>query len=215
MTKQGIIILGAAGLAKEFFLYIKRARPYIREFIFVNDMPDGQTSLEIAGKSYKVVKDWNFKNKYEFVVAVGSPRIKKILVERALAAGLTPAETIVDPAAIVLDGNRLGKGGIISPGCVVTTNVTLGDYVTLNLNTTVGHDTVMGDFCTTNPGVHISGEIQMNHSVECGTGSIIRDRLTMGANKTIGAQAAVVKDYPSDDNEVLVGIPAKKLERRS
>lgn len=215
MTKQGIIILGAAGLAKEFFLYIKRARPYIRDFIFVNDLPDGQISLEVAGKSYNVVKDWNFKNKYEFTVAVGNPKIKKILVERALATGLNPAETIIDPAAIVLEGNRFGKGGVISPGCVVTTNVTLGDYVTLNLNTTVGHDSVIGDFCTTNPGVHISGEIQMSHSVECGTGSIIRDRLIVGANKTIGAQAAVVKDYPSDDNEVLVGVPTKKLERRS
>jgi hypothetical protein len=34
---SGIIILGSAGLAKEFYYYIKRACPYITDYIFVND----------------------------------------------------------------------------------------------------------------------------------------------------------------------------------
>ena len=35
---SGIIILGSAGLAKEFYYYIKRACPYITDYIFVNDL---------------------------------------------------------------------------------------------------------------------------------------------------------------------------------
>jgi sugar O-acyltransferase (sialic acid O-acetyltransferase NeuD family) len=212
---SSIVILGAAGLAKEFYYYVKRAKPEITNFIFVNDLDDGQTSFDIDGEVFPVVKDWSFKENYKFIVAVGSPKIKKILVIKALSSGLVPSETIVDPSAIVLmDRKKLGHGGIVSPGCVVTSNVTFGDYVTLNLNTTVGHDTIIGDYCTTNPGVHISGQITMGSSNEFGTGCIVRDRLNIGSNKTFGAQTAVVKDILGDELEIYVGIPSKILVKK-
>jgi sugar O-acyltransferase (sialic acid O-acetyltransferase NeuD family) len=210
--RKGIIILGAAGLAKEFYLYIKRAEPSIEDFIFVNDLEDGQYELEIDSNKFKVVKDWKFEKNYDFVVAVGNPKIKKILVDKAIKSGLTPSKTMVDPSAIVLcDKSKIGVGGVISPGCVLTTNIVLGDYVTLNLNTTVGHDTTIGDFCTTNPGVHISGEITIGEFNEFGTGCIIRDRLIIGDNKTFGAQTAVVKNVGGSDIDIFVGVPSKKL----
>jgi sugar O-acyltransferase (sialic acid O-acetyltransferase NeuD family) len=209
---SGIIILGAAGLAKEFYFYIKRARPEITEYIFVNDLDDGQDSIKIGKNIFHVVKDWEFNHKYPFIVAVGNPKIKKKLVETALSYGLKPADTIVDPEAIILDDtNSLGKGGIISPGCIVTTNVILGDFVTLNLNTTVGHDTKIGDYCTTNPGVHVSGNIEIGVCNEFGTGCVIKDGLFISDNKTIGAQAAVVKPLLEPRDEIFVGVPAKKL----
>lgn len=210
--KNGIIILGAAGLAKEFFLYIKRSNPSIVNFIFVNDLDDDQYDLIIEGVSYPVIKDWKFPNKYNFVVAVGNPKIKNILVEKALKAGLSPSPTIVDPNALVLTNlSSIGYGGIIAPGCVITTNIKLGNYVTLNLNTTVGHDTTIGDYCTTNPGVHISGECVIGEMNEFGTGCIIKDRLRIGSNKVFGAQTAVVKNIPTDKNETFIGVPSKLL----
>lgn len=209
---KGIVILGAAGLAKEFYYYVKRACPHITEYIFVNDLDDGQTMLDIDGQEFKVVKDWNFETKHDFIVAVGKPSIKKQLVRKALDSGLKPHKTIVDPSSIVLIGlDNIGFGGMISPGCVVTSNIKLGDYVTLNLNTTVGHDTIMGDYCTTNPGVHISGQITMGECNEFGTGCIVRDRLTIGSNKTFGAQTAVVKNIIGNETEIYVGVPSKKL----
>ena len=99
---SSIVILGAAGLAKEFYYYVKRAKPEITNFIFVNDLDDGQTSFDIDGEVFPVVKDWSFKENYKFIVAVGSPKIKKILVIKALSSGLVPSETIVVPSAIVL-----------------------------------------------------------------------------------------------------------------
>jgi sugar O-acyltransferase (sialic acid O-acetyltransferase NeuD family) len=209
---KGIIILGAAGLAKEFYFYIKRSNPEIEDYIFVNDSNDGQVFIDVDGKKFSVIKNWKFKKKYPFVVAVGNPKLKKILVERALNCGLYPSETIVDPSAIVLsDKKNLGLGGVISPGCVVTSNVNIGNFVTLNLNTTVGHDTIIGDFCTTNPGVHISGQIEIGDFNEFGTGCVVRDRLTIGSHKTFGAQTAVVKSIKGDNPDTYVGVPSKIL----
>ena len=212
---EGIIILGAAGLAKEFFYYVRRAKPEIEEFIFVNDLDDGQRDITIEGRIFPVIKDWEFKNKYNFIVAVGSPRIKKNLVEKARESGLVPHKTIIDPDAIVLmDKDRLGYGGMVAPGCVVTTNIKFGDYVTLNLNTTVGHDTQIGDYCTTNPGVHISGQCKIGEMNEFGTGCIVKDRLIIGSNKIFGAQTAVVKSIEDDDSLTYTGIPSKILIKK-
>jgi len=207
----GIIILGAAGLAKEFFLYVKRSHPEFEKIYFVNDLDDGQTEIKIDGKIYPVVKNWNFENKFPFIVAVGNPHIKEKLVQKSLLCGLNPFKTIIDPSALVLSGNKIGVGGLIAPGCILTTNITLGNYVTLNLNTTVGHDTKIGDFCTTNPGVHISGQIEIGNCNEFGTGCIVRDRLKIGSNQTFGAQSAVVKNIESDEKITWVGIPVRKL----
>ena len=209
---EGVIILGAAGLSKEFYYYIKRAKPEINDFIFVNDLDDGQKNINIDGKIFPVIKDWKFDKKYKFIVAVGNPKLKEMLVNKAIFFGLEPSETIIDPSAIVLtDKNKIGYGGMISPNCVVTSNVELGNYVTLNLNTTVGHDTKIGDYNTTNPGVHISGEINIGTHNEFGTGCVVRDRLMIGSNKTFGAQTAIVKSILGDETKTYVGIPSKIL----
>lgn len=212
---ETLVILGSAGLAKEFFLYIKRSQPQIKNFIFVNDLNDGQNEIVISGISYPVVKDWKFDSNYFFTVAVGNPKIKNILVQKALDSGLIPAPTFVDIDAKILDNTiKLGVGGIISPGCILTTNISIGNYTTLNLNTTVGHDTVIGDFVTTNPGVHISGHCNIGDMNEFGTGSIVRDRLTIGSNKMFGAQSAVVKSLLDDNPEIFVGVPIKLLNKK-
>jgi sugar O-acyltransferase (sialic acid O-acetyltransferase NeuD family) len=212
---ETLVILGASGLAKEFFLYIKRSQPQIKEFIFVNDINDGQHEIIISGISYPVVKDWKFDSNHFFTVAVGNPKIKDTLVQKALKSGLIPAPTFVDIDAKILDNTiKLGVGGMISPGCILTTNITIGDYTTLNLNTTVGHDTIIGDFVTTNPGVHISGHCIIGNMNEFGTGSIVRDSVTIGNNKMFGAQSAVVKSTIGDETEIFVGVPIKLLNKK-
>jgi sugar O-acyltransferase (sialic acid O-acetyltransferase NeuD family) len=213
MKTSGVILLGAAGLAKEFALYIQRTTG-VEQLVFVNDLADGQVSLQVGLRSYPVVKDWVFRDKYPFVIAVGKPSLKAQLVSRAIDAGLEPMPTVVDRDAHSLcSSNRLGMGGMIAPGSIVTTNVTLGDYVTLNLNTTVGHDTTIGDYCTTNPGVHISGQCTIGKQNEFGTGACVRDRLSIGSYHTFGAQSAVVKSAHGEDPKVYVGVPAKPMVR--
>ena len=88
-------------------------------------------------------------------MGVGSPEFKRDFVEKALATGLKPAPTIVHPRAII-QGNdcELGVGGLITPGCALTTNIKIGDYVLLDLNCTVGHDTIISDYTSVSRGCH-------------------------------------------------------------
>lgn len=211
-----LVILGAAALAREFYWHVLGSGRDYNDFIFVNDIDDGQYSVEVGKKKYPVVKDWNFnKIPYEFIVAVGNPNIKQILVEKALQSGLIPARTIVHLNAIISDpDNELGRGGLVSPGCIITTNIHFDDYVTLNLDTTVGHDTKVGRYSTANPGVHISGDVTIGKLVEIGTGSIIRDGVSVADRTMIGAQSAVVRSI-NESGKIFVGVPARELVKRA
>lgn len=210
-----LVILGSASLAREFYFHTIETTNQFTNFIFVNDLDDGQHYLEINDTKYKVIKNWMFEDSYPFIVAIGNPFIKKNLVEKALNSGLYPNETIIHPKALVQDKKtcKIGKGGLISPNCIITTNVVLEDYVTLNLATTVGHDSKIGKFSTTNPGVHISGFVDIGELVEIGTGACIKNNTNILSENLIGAQCAVVKNI-EDSNGVHVGIPNKKIKNR-
>jgi sugar O-acyltransferase (sialic acid O-acetyltransferase NeuD family) len=213
MSKH-LVVLGAGGFAREMYWHILGTYPGAR-VVFVDDVSE-ETAVTVGVEQVPVVKDWKFDDIQgarfeEFVLGIGSPAAKKTLVARALESGLRPAPTVVHPRALV-QGNdcHIGVGGIIAPGCVLTTNVQFGDYVLLNLNCTVGHDAVLGDYVTCNPGCQISGNVTLGEGVALGTGTAIRDKITIAPGVVTGAQTCIVRDV-SEPNVTVIGVPAKKL----
>lgn len=204
-----IAILGAGGFAREAYFHLQHSD--YGQFIFVDDASPLQ-ELKLNGTILPVVKDWKFAaySDCTFIIGVGKPSAKAAMVSKALAAGLKPAPTFIHPRALVQDA-EVGHGGIITPGCLVTTNVKIGNYVLVNLNSTVGHDAVVEDFVTINPGCHISGNTIVGTGVLLGTGTAIRESTTIAASATTGAQAAVVSHLT--EPLTYVGVPAKPLKK--
>lgn len=220
--KQTYVILGAGGMAREVICHLKdlfhsmssNAENFFN-IVLVDDFTD-LTEVSIGDKKYEVIKNWDFK-KFDkivgFLVGVGNPNLKKQMVEKAIAAGLSPAPTLVHPKALVQNGaNTIGLGGVICPGVTITTNVFIGDYVLLNLNCTVGHDAVIENYVTANPGCHISGNTLIGEGSTLGTGTAVREKIKISNGVTTGAQSCVVKNI--DKNNITVtGVPAKELVR--
>lgn len=204
---MGIAILGAGGMAREVFWYLQHSD--YKDFFFVDEFA-AEPAVTIRGKSVPVIKNWDFSKytNFKFIVGVGNPKTKRILVEKALKAGLLPAPTFIHPKAVVEDA-QIGVGGIIAPGCVVTCNVQIGNYVILNFNSTVGHDSVIGDFVQANPGCHISGNVVVEEDVDLGTGTVVIQGLRVGKGVVTGAQATVVKNILGAGT--YVGVPAKPI----
>lgn len=199
-----LAILGSGPLAREFAMWCFDAG--FMDLVFVNDLPDAEDGELVDGRHIRVVKDWT--EPHEFIVGIGNPRIKGIMVMKALLAGWQPHASVVHPSANVR--SQLGAGGLVAPNCVVTCDVMLGDYVTLNLNCTVGHDTKMGSYSTLNPGVHVSGYCDIGSFVEVGTGAVVRDGISVCSSVKIGAGSAVVKNIK--ESGVYVGVPCARLK---
>lgn len=220
--KQTYVILGAGGMAREVICHLKDSLYSISstaekfyEIVLVDDYSNF-TEVKIGNFKYEVIKDWDF-SKFDkivgFLVGVGNPNLKKQMIDKAIKSGLTPAPTLIHPKATIQNGaNIIGLGGVICPGVVVTTNVSIGDYVILNLNCTIGHDAIIENYVTANPGCHISGNTLIGEGSSLGTGTTVREKIKIAKDVITGAQSCVVKDLLIP-NITVTGVPAKELKK--
>jgi sugar O-acyltransferase (sialic acid O-acetyltransferase NeuD family) len=150
------------------------------------------------------------------VCVVGNPQTRQKLIRKASETGFN-FETVVHPGTEKSKWIDIGIGTIICAGNILTTNISIGQHVHINLDCTVGHDVVLGDFTTIAPGVHISGWVHCGKRVYIGTGAVIvngteDDPIKIGNDVTIGAGACVTKSVMP--GATVVGIPAKPLVRK-
>jgi sugar O-acyltransferase (sialic acid O-acetyltransferase NeuD family) len=142
----------------------------------------------------------------QYLLAVGSPAVRRKLVSDFNAAGRVAAG-IVHPRAVLGSRVVIGRGTIICAGVQVSTNVALGDFVHLNPNSTVGHDTALGDYVSVNPGAVISGECLIGPEVLLGAGCVVLAGREVCERSIVGAAACVVRDVGVGD--VVKGVPAR------
>jgi sugar O-acyltransferase (sialic acid O-acetyltransferase NeuD family) len=149
-------------------------------------------------------------NKYKVLLCIGDSHVRKSIVESLPSS--TEYITYIDQHAKILDISsvRIGKGSIVCAGSILTTNIDLGDFSQVNLNTTVGHDVRAGSYLTTSPGVHISGETTIGKHVYLATGCVIRNKVSLTDDVTIGMNSVVNKDITLPG--VYVGSPVKKIK---
>lgn len=210
------VILGAGGHARETYWNVVQSshQPFV-DFLFVDDRNPVE-HLCIDGRNFPVIRDWDFR-KYtdlSFVAGVGDPQTKAMLVEKALSSGLKPSPTMIHRSAIIQDSSCvLGVGGVIGAGCILTTNVRLGNYVSLGARTVISHDSVLGDHVTACPGTLVAGNVTVADGVFLGIGSTVREKIRIAASVTVGAQACVIRDI-SQVGAVVAGVPAVSLKER-
>ena len=211
-----IAIIGAAGFGREVKVLIddiNKAKPIYDLIGFFDDGIEKGTlvnGLPVLGTIAAINKiDYNLK----LALGVSAPAIKEKTIQ-IIENNYIDFPTLIHPSAIISnDEVFLGKGTIICAGNIITCNIIVKDFVTLNLSCTVGHDTIIKDFSSFMPAVNISGEVVIEKNVYVGTGAKIINQLSIGAHTIVGAGAVVSKVLPA--NCTAVGIPAKPIKFHS
>src|SRR5262249_56906097 len=67
--------------------------------------------------------------------------------------------SIRHPFTVVGPHVKVGAGTCMAPGSVITTHVTIGQHVIVNVRVSISHDCVVGDYVNVNPGAVICGKI--------------------------------------------------------
>ena len=145
------------------------------------------------------------------VVAVGNSHHRAAIVRR-LTSPLLRFATLIHPTVACQPYQQLhiGAGSIISQGCILTTDIRLGQHVLLNLGCTVGHDAVLEDFCSLMPHANVGGEAHLEAGVYLGTNATVINQVRVGARTIVGAGAVAVRDLPADCT--AVGVPATVIK---
>ena len=139
---------------------------------------------------------------------VYSTTVARRHVADVLAAYDCRLATLVHPSVDTAYAT-IGKGTIIPDGVILGANVIIGRHCAIRYNSLVNHDSVIHDYVFIGPGVNLSGFVTLHAGAYIGVASVIKERVTIGCNSTVGAGAVVIKDVPPETT--VVGIPAKNI----
>lgn len=209
---EKIAIVGSGGFAREILTLINDINKQTEKYEVIGfvgfEKNQSIHGFTIIGTDEELNKS---KEPISLVIAVGEPNLKE-KIRSKFTNPLVHFPTLVHPSVIVGDEDSviIGEGCIICAGCILTVDITIQDFVTLNLQCTVGHDTVINNYASIMPSVNISGEVKVGKNVYVGTGAKIINELEIGANTIVGAGAVVTKSLPA--NCTAVGAPAKPIK---
>ena len=223
-----MIILGEGGFAREVAGILYDVHELFHSDIAPIVTMHSDSALQSA--LYSATNGYN--NKTICYIGVGDPKLKERWALE-LAANSFYCPPLIASTARIRDYNRstkIGDGSIICDGTVITTNVTIGKFVTLNLNCTVGHDSVIGDFTTIAPGTNISGNVKIGRRLDIGSNVVIIPGVELPDGGIVGAGSVVTKTPTFDfyvidaetrqqvhpfkevESYVMVGNPAKVIK---
>jgi sugar O-acyltransferase (sialic acid O-acetyltransferase NeuD family) len=207
-----IAIIGAGGFGREVKMLIDQMnekKPTYEIIGFYDDdtsLPKTINGVPFLGSIDSLISR---KDSISVALGIGIPDIKAKLIER-IQVNSFEFPVLIHPNVLIGDAVSIGKGTIICAGCIITCNIEIKDFVTLNLYCTVGHDTLIHNYSSFMPSVNISGEVNIQEKVYVGTGAKIINQLEIGENTIVGAGAVVSKSLPP--NCTAVGIPAKPVK---
>ena len=194
-----LVIIGAGGHGRELLDIVEAINAVCPTFDFVGFLDDGPgpwDRVERRGASVLGPVDRLADIDAKYAIGIGSPEVRCRIDEIATGSGCE-ATTLIHPQATVASDVRAAPGLVMAAGSRITTNVTVGRHVHLNLNATLSHDCEVGSYSLLNPGAHVNGEVVLGESVVVGSGAVVREGSRVGAGTVIGAGAVVITDLPA------------------
>ena len=206
MAKK-IGIIGFGSFTREIICNIKTNFDIFVSKKYITSIENIENIERINNCKFYELEKFDYK-KYSALVTIADIKLRNEIVKDMPIK--TEYYTYIDKNVHNMDkNNKIGKGSIICSGSILTTNISLGNFVHCNINTTIGHDTNIGNFCNISPGVNISGKCNINDFIYIGTNASIKENISICENVVIGLNSGVVKNII--DPGIYIGNPSKKI----
>lgn len=143
-------------------------------------------------------------------VAIGSNGARHDLACRLRSSGVNLVNAI-HPAALVMEGVRLGTDIFLGPNAVVMVGTVVEDDVVINTAASVDHDSSLRAGAYLSPGVRTAGRVDVGSCAFVGIGASIGPGVSIGRDAVVGAGSVVLADVPA--SVYVAGVPARVVRR--
>lgn len=196
--KQEIAIIGAGGLGREILAMIKGSS-LNTSFEPLGFIDDGKEAGEqINGVPVLGGITFLLKAKEEIAVAIGigNPQVRYKVYEQLKSNANLSFPNLIHPNASLhaIETIQMGIGNIIADGCILTSDIHIGDLNLLNLGCLISHDAMIGNYCTLMHHTCITGGAKLGDGVFLGTGVKLIKPTFVADNATIIAGSIIAEN---------------------
>jgi sugar O-acyltransferase (sialic acid O-acetyltransferase NeuD family) len=143
-------------------------------------------------------------------IAVGEPRLRQLLMDKALTAGLA-LRSLISPRAFVSPMAQIGEGVVIAPLSSIQSRARIARNVAVNTMTIVGHDVCVKDGAVLSSMVNLGGAVEVGEYSYIGMGALVKEGISIGHWSIVSMGSVVFSDIPQA--VIAVGNPARVSKR--
>lgn len=196
---KNLVIIGAGGFAREVYWHSQMASGFDSEWT-IKGFLDGDVKLT-AEEYAKLPGDVTMLgdvDSYEilpddvFTCAVGTPEVRKKLIEKILARG-GEFINIISEYAHIFPAAKIGRGVIIGLDNGISDHVELGDFSIMNNVSYLGHDVKVGKYTCIMSHVDVGGGAQIGDEVFIGSHATLLPKAKVGNGAYVGTGSVVLK----------------------
>jgi hypothetical protein len=155
--KEPLIIVGAGGLGKEIACLVDGLTDFYVKGFYDDGIAQGELVLgkyEVIGNIQSLLE---IQTDVSVVIAFGNPKTRKKCWNALQKNENIHFPNLIHPSALIMNAERiqLGKGVIVFPLAVLTTDLYIGNNVVIHTGASVHHDVSVGNHSVIMPGARL------------------------------------------------------------
>lgn len=196
---KNLIIIGVGGFAREVYWHAQNSIGFGTDWQ-IKGFLDGDVKL--SEEEYKKipekipvigdVENYKICDDDVFTCAIGTPKVRKKLIEKILSRGGNFINLISKDSYIVPTA-KIGIGIILAPKTFLNDLVFVDNFVVINSMSGAGHDAKIGKFSCIMANVNITGGTQIGEEVFVGSSTVFMPKSKVGDGAFIGAGSVILK----------------------
>lgn len=202
---EDLVIIGAEGLAKDIYSTILDNKDNMKDSSgvkfnilgFVDEFNYDRTLFKLPVRKSILEYIGLSKDGLHVVISIGNPRGKRDIKSRLDEYDFNYTN-ILNSDTCVNKTVDIGVGNIIMGNVSISGNVKIGNHICIYYQSCISHDCTIGDYSTICPGVTICGNVNIGEGCFIGAGTVIKEKINIVDNVTIGAGSLVLRDITEE-----------------